>query len=320
VSRELVEEEGDRRGGRVVTREEQREDLVAHLIVGEALALRILRLDQQPEDVLAGIARPPAARDLAEDDAVERLAHPAQPRERAARPAQHLKPVLALIEGEPALEGGGDVDPGAVWIETEERPHSHAHGHVPRPVVEVDPLTGSPSREGAVGLLGHDRRGRGDPLAVEDGDHDLPRAIVIGAVGGQEPVADQRDQVAEAAVAPPELVTIGDEDEAVRLGAEHEDVDGVEDADREDGAVLLVGGQEDRQRIAAHPLGAGDARQLATGRQRGPSRRPELVGPVLANPGERIGRRGGRDVERHGPRLDRALATWPNFWSSRRAA
>src|SRR5947207_14394939 len=86
-----------------------------------------------------------AAGDLAEDDPVEGLAHPAQAGERATGPAQHLEPVLALIEGEPPLERRRDVDAGAVRVETEQRAHRDAHRHVPGPVVKVDPLDGSPS-------------------------------------------------------------------------------------------------------------------------------------------------------------------------------
>ena len=79
VAGELVEEEGDGRGGRVVAGEQQRQDLVANLLVGEAVALRVLGLDQEPEDVLAGVALAAAAGDLAEDDPVERPPHSPQP-------------------------------------------------------------------------------------------------------------------------------------------------------------------------------------------------------------------------------------------------
>ena len=61
VAGELVEEEGEGRGGRVVAGEQQRQDLVANLLVGEAVSLRVLGLDQEPEDVLAGVALAAAA-------------------------------------------------------------------------------------------------------------------------------------------------------------------------------------------------------------------------------------------------------------------
>ena len=84
---ELVEQEGDGRGGGVVTREQQRQHLVADLLVGEPHAVPVLGLDQQAEDVLARVPGPPAAGDLAEDDPVEGAADAAQAGERAARPA-----------------------------------------------------------------------------------------------------------------------------------------------------------------------------------------------------------------------------------------
>ena len=115
VAGELVEEEGDGRGGRVVAGEQQRQDLVANLLVGEA------RCRPRPS---ASIRSP-------------RMSSPASParRRRAISPrmipssvrrtrrsranglpgaAQHLEEVLALIEGEPALERGGDVHAGPI--------------------------------------------------------------------------------------------------------------------------------------------------------------------------------------------------------------
>ena len=168
----------------------------------------------------------------------------AQAGERAPRPAQHLKEVLALIEGQTALEGRGDVDAGPIGVEPEQGPHRHPHRHVSRPVVEVHSVARPPAIERPLGLLGHDPGRGGDALAVKQRQHDPPRAVVVLAVRGQKAVADQRDQVAEAAVAPAELVAVGDEDEPVRLRAEHEHVDRVEDPDREDRSVLLVGGEQ----------------------------------------------------------------------------
>ena len=242
VARELVEEEGHGRGRGVVAREQQRQHLVADLRVGEARALAVLGLDQEPEDVLAGLAGAPAAGDLAEDDPVEGAAHSAQAGERASRAADHLEEVLALIEGEAALEGGRHVDPGPIRVQPEQRPHRDPHRHVAGPVVEVDPIPRPPAAERALRLLGHHARGGRDSLAMKDRNHDLARAVVVLAVGGQEAIADQRDQVPEAAVAPAELVAVGDQDEAVGLRSQHEHVDRVEDPDREDRPVLLVRG------------------------------------------------------------------------------
>ena len=155
---ELVEEECHGRGRGVVAREQQRQHLVANLRVGEAHALAVLGLDQQPEDVLAGLAGAPAAGDLAEDDPVEGAAYAPQPGERASRAAHHLKEVLALIEGKAALEGGRDVDPGPIRVEPEQRPHRDPHRHMAGPVVQVDPIPRSPAVERALGLLGHHAR------------------------------------------------------------------------------------------------------------------------------------------------------------------
>ena len=237
---ELVEEEGDGRCGRVVAGEEQRQHLVADLLVGEADPLGVGRLEEHAEDVLARAAASPP-RDLVEDDPVQHPPHPAQAGERATRPADDLEPVLALVEAEATLERRRDVDAAALGIEAEQGLHRDPHRDVARPVVEVDPGALPPLAKPRVRLGRHGRRRRGDPLAVEGGHHQLPRAVVVGAVGGEEAVADERDQVAKAAVAPAELLAIGHQDEPVRLRPDHEDDQGVEDSEREDRPVLLVG-------------------------------------------------------------------------------
>ena len=58
-----------------------------------------------------------------------------------------------------------------------------------------------------------------DLLAVEGGQHDLPRAAVEVAVDREQPVAEQRDQVAEVAFAPDEVAGVRDEDVVVGLPA-----------------------------------------------------------------------------------------------------
>ena len=52
---------------------------------------------------------------------------------------------------------------------------------------------------------------------------------------------------------------MGDGDEVVGLRAEHEDAAGVEETEAEDRPVLLIRGEQDRQRVTDDLLGAGDA-------------------------------------------------------------
>ena len=63
----------------------------------------------------------------------------------------------------------------------------------------------------------------------------------IGAVDGQQPVAQQRDQVAHVARAPEEVLGVRHQHVVVGLGAEHEDGVVMEDLEREDRAEALVG-------------------------------------------------------------------------------
>ncbi len=97
-----------------------------------------------------------------------------------------------------------------------------------------------------------------DLLAVEGRHHDPARAVVVGVVDRQQAVAEQRDQVAEARLAPVEVLRVGDGDEVVGLGAEHEDHRVVQEAGAEDRPVLLVEGEQQRQRVARRLQGAAE--------------------------------------------------------------
>ena len=108
---------------------------------------------------------------------------------------------------------------------------------------------------------------------MEGRHHDLAGAVVVGVVDRQQAVAEQRDQVAEARLAPVEVLRVGDGDEVVGFGAEHEDHRVVEEADAEDRAVLLVEGEQHRQRIARCLQGAAEAEVL----------RPRRVGAAAAD-------------------------------------
>ena len=123
-----------------------------------------------------------------------------------------------------------------------------------------------PAAQGALDLLVHDAERRLHALVVEGREHDPARLLVEVAVDREHPVAEQRDQVAEAAVAPAEAVGVGDEHEVVRLRAEHEDVARVEDPQREDRAVALVGLEQQVQRVGDHPVRAADAQRGVAGR------------------------------------------------------
>jgi hypothetical protein len=122
---------------------------------------------------------------------------------------------------------------------------------------------------------------------MEGRQHDPPRAPVVGAVDGEHPVAEQRDQVAEAALAPAEVVRVGDGDVVVRLRPEHEHAAGVQDPDREDRPEALVGVEQDGQRIA--PKRA-RARETEVRRARGQRLVERALGDDVARqPAQRVG-------------------------------
>ncbi len=106
-----------------------------------------------------------------------------------------------------------------VRVEAEQRAHGDPHRQVAGPLVDVDRLPGAPARERCARLLEHHIDRGDDVLAVKRRHHDPSRAVVVGAVDRQEPVAEERDQVAEARLAPVELLGVLDGDVSVRLGA-----------------------------------------------------------------------------------------------------
>jgi hypothetical protein len=151
--------------------------------------------------------------------------------------------------------------------------------------------TRSPGRP--LGFLGHDRgRGR-EPLAVKGRQHDVAGSTVVVAVGGEQAVAEQRDQVAHPAVAPAEVGGVGDRDVVVCLRAEGEHDRRVEQADREHGPEALVAAQQQLQRLAlelarpahAEPELAG--RPGASGGALGAHVRPDAVDYARRHGGRR---------------------------------
>ena len=294
VVRELVEQERDGRGRRVVAREQQRHDLVADVRVREPRAVLVLGVEQQRQQVLTARTAAATARDLAEDQPVEPAARVEQAGERGARPAQDLEPVLLAVEGERALELARGVEAVAprVGVQPEQRAHRDAQRQPARPGVDVDPVARAPRFDRPPDLLLHRRERGGDPVAVEGGQHDPPRAPVELAVDREQAVAEQRDQVGEAAVAPREVGRVRDEDAVVRGRAEHEHHARREHAQAEHGPVALVGVEQQAERVRDDAMRAAHARDHVAGRERGG--RGELGAQVVRDAPERVRRDGRR--------------------------
>jgi hypothetical protein len=84
---------------------------------------------------------------------------------------------------------------------------------------------------------------------VERRHHDPAGTVVVVAVDRQQAVAEQRDQLAEVALAPVEVLCVRDEHVVVRLGAEHEHEALVEEPHAEHRPVLLVAPEQQRERV-----------------------------------------------------------------------
>jgi hypothetical protein len=141
---------------------------------------------------------------------------------------------------------------------------------------------------------------------VEGRQQQPPRGLVRDAVDRQQAVADQRDQVAHRALAPDEVLRVRDEHVVVRLGADHHRHGGVQDADREDGAVLLVEPHQLWKRLDDDPARADDARPHFPARER--HGRGALALHVDRDPAQRIGRHRRREHCAHGARV--VCLTW----------
>jgi hypothetical protein len=145
-----------------------------------------------------------------------------------------------------------------VRVEPEQRSHRDPHREGSHPLVDVDASARLQPVDRGVRLAGH-RRHRGlDLLPVKRRHHHPALAIVVAAVDRQQAVTEQRDEIAEASLAPAEVLRVGDGDVLVRLRPEHEDDPSVEEADAEDRAELLVERQEDRQRVVGEAPRAGE--------------------------------------------------------------
>ena len=95
-----------------------------------------------------------------------------------------------------------------VGVEPEKGTHRDAHRKAAHPLVDVDHFSGAPVRHGPPGLVGHRVDRVGDSLAVEGGHHDPACTIVVWAVDGEQTVAEQRDEIAEMALPPMEVLRV----------------------------------------------------------------------------------------------------------------
>ena len=232
----------------------------------------------------------PAAGDLAEDDLVEHRARgdhlaPGRARARAAGAAgsrsrrsrararsarPRRRPCRPRRGRGRAAPASRSASPGCASSRRRRRPRRGAGARSP-----ARPRPPSP-RPSAVDLL-----------AVEGGHHDRPGAVVVVVVDRQQAVAEQRDQVAEARLAPVEVLRVGDGDEVVGLRPEHEDDLGVEQAQAEDRPVLFVVGEQQRQRVVGDLVGAGEA-EVARARAGSLPRPRHSAREVVGHPAHRV--------------------------------
>ena len=109
---------------------------------------------------------------------------------------------------------------------------------------------------------------------------------MVRVVGRQQAVAKQRDQVPEVRFAPHEVGGVGDGYVVVGGRPKHEHDVAVQDPQREDGPIALIGVQQQGQRLLDEALGACDREGGIAGRvghRGGP-----LVGEVLDEDPERV--------------------------------
>ncbi len=240
--------------------EQEGHDLVADLQVCERVAVLVVGVEQQAEDVLPAFSGGAAAGDLRVDQRVEPARRPLETGPRCVGAAEDAQEVLGRVEGQGLLEQAGGIDRAcllAVGIDAEQRAHGHAHGQAPGPEVEVDGGAGRELVQRARGLVHDCLHRRGDVLAVEGRQHDHARATVELAVDREQAVTHQADEVAEVRLAPEEVGGVGDGDVVVGGRPQHEHDVAVEHPQREDRAEALVGLQQQRQGFVGEAARAG---------------------------------------------------------------
>ncbi len=138
------------------------------------------------------------------------------------------------------------------------------------------------------------------------------------AVDREQSVAHQPDQVAEVRFAPGEVGGVRDGYVVVGGRPEHEDDVRVEQAQREDCSVALVGLEQQRQRVVGEAPGAREREASVAGRERHGCR--ALVAQVTEHRGEGVEvEQRRRTDERHGEKTSLELAARPVFvWKPRR--
>ena len=317
AARELVHHEGEGRGRGVVAGEHQGHQLVADLAVGKpSPASSRTSSSRLSTSHPPGIRALPAMRDLGEDDLVEDPPRGQRLAPRRPRPAQEAQREVDPVELERPLEmlGRGRAFARLVGVEPEQGAHRDPHRQPPHPLVDVDDLAAAQHLDRRRRLVDHRLDRGGDLLAMEGGHHRRPDVVVVVLVDRQQAVAEQRDQVAEARLAPVEVLRVGDRHVVVGLGPEHEDDFRVEQAQGEDRAELFVAAEQDRQRVAGDLERAGDrvaarARRVAPAplstrprRRRRPGGSGSRTSAAVSPPGRRRRHAGRRNtLVRHLP-------------------
>jgi len=210
-------------------------------------------------------------------------------------------PRSPVLQREGLFEQAGGVDRarhGAVGVEAEERAHRDSQRQSASPGVEVDVLAGGELIECALGLCNHHLNRGEDPLAVKAGEHRQARAPVEVAVDRQQAIAHQTDQFAHMRFSPGEVGGVGDRHVVVGGRPEHEHDVAVEQPQREDRPVALVGLQQQRQRIVVEAPGAREREASVAGRKG--DGRGTLLAQVSEHRRERVGvEQWRRTDERH---------------------
>ena len=240
--------------------EQQRDELVADLLVAEPVGALGRGAQQAAEDVGAiSDAVLPALGDRSVHELIQVGAGRSHVRPRRPRTAQQPAIEVDPVELQGALEVSGDRRPAivGVGVDAEERAQRYAQRCLTRPAVHVDGLTGRPGHAAGVGLRGHDRDRGIDLTAVERRHDQPPRAIVICLIGCDQAVTEQWRQLTEVPLSPMKLLGVLEQHVCGRGRAYEEGHAMVKHARLEHRPVTTVQLQQDPQQLlGAHIQGA----------------------------------------------------------------
>jgi hypothetical protein len=188
-----VQGPGELHGGGLVAGDEEGDELIAELLVGEGRAIVVAGGEQAPEQVAPTLPRRPAPADQVEEDRVQggALAGQGAAARQGHPQRQESGEAVGLLPGglDHPIDVGAEVAHRAVQGGVEQRAHDDVEGEAHQAGPQVDDALGQRLGEGA-GAVGH-HAGEGRHLAGAEDRRDQAAVALPGLpLRGEQPLAE----------------------------------------------------------------------------------------------------------------------------------